>query len=194
MAHNRCWACGISFQSKKDLHDHLHEIVSFDETRLPWDDEKYLNPFMQEDPLLYSFTEDDECEDDFNKSADKEELMRVLSTFEMINVDYENDLEMFPSDFSSLENGLKEVVASAPDSNLGTEIPLEKVMLGSCNTNNAGLSGTKIKDLQLRVSSLKIVENEIIKVNKSYFGSYGSFGIHREMISDKVCFSIELVS
>ena len=38
-------------------------------------------------------------------------------------------------------------------------------------------------DKQLRAS---FAAREINNVNENYFGAYGSFGIHREMISDKV--------
>ena len=52
MAENRCWNCGFFCQSNKDLQTHLHETVNFEEIKLLLDDDKYLNPFMQEDPLL----------------------------------------------------------------------------------------------------------------------------------------------
>lgn len=42
------------------------------------------------------------------------------------------------------------------------------------------------KDKQLRVSVANVAAREIMKVNENYFGAYGSFGIHREMLSDKV--------
>lgn len=43
-----------------------------------------------------------------------------------------------------------------------------------------------LKDEELEVSFAKVEASEIKIVNKNYFGLYSSFGIHREMISDKV--------
>ena len=42
-----------------------------------WDDDKYLKPFMQDDPLVYSFIEDEDG-DDFTTQVDKEELVNDL--------------------------------------------------------------------------------------------------------------------
>ncbi|KAL8235178.1 hypothetical protein R6Q59_021278 [Mikania micrantha] len=50
----------------------------------------------------------------------------------------------------------------------------------------SSINGESSDDKQLSNSSLSAVNHEIMTVNKDYFGSYSSFGIHREMISDKV--------
>lgn len=43
----------------------------------------------------------------------------------------------------------------------------------------------KTNEKQLRTYKLKFASNNVKIVNEDYFGSYSSFGIHREMISDK---------
>ncbi|XWS57037.1 hypothetical protein CRYUN_Cryun09bG0137100 [Craigia yunnanensis] len=47
-------------------------------------------------------------------------------------------------------------------------------------------SDSNTKDKQSRVYIADVVEKDIKKVNEIYFGSYSSFGIHRDMISDKI--------
>lgn len=186
VAKNSCWACGCSFGSKEDLHGHLHEIVSFEKSTRPWDDDKYLKSFLQDDPLLHNFAEDDEFEEDYNVLADDEELVRIWSSTEKIKIDDESDFETMASACnSSLEDGSKQIIyASATSSN--SKVPVDKVLVSSCNLSNGGLSFSNPNKQHLRNFSTKISENEIMNVNRSYFGSYSSFGIHREMISDKV--------
>ncbi|KAL8154873.1 hypothetical protein AgCh_000282 [Apium graveolens] len=185
VAKNCCWACGCSFESKEDLHGHSHDIVNFEERILPWDDDKYLNSFLPEDPLLHNFFEDDECEEDYNVIADDDELVRIWNT-EKLKIDDESDLKtVAPACNTSLKDGSKQsVCASATHSTL--EVPSEKVPVSSCNSSNGRLSFGNPNNKPLRISPAKISENEIFNVNRSYFGSYSSFGIHREMISDKV--------
>ncbi|KDP40554.1 hypothetical protein JCGZ_24553 [Jatropha curcas] len=146
VAENRCWSCGLSCKSNHDLQCHLHETGSLENVKLLWDDDKYLKPFLHDDSLLYSFAEDEEGEDDYNASVDKEELMRDLGNMEEICLADDNSAAC--SD-NFKENGIKEVASVSK-----------------------GL--------------LNLVSKDIKKVNESYFGSYSSFGIHREMISDKV--------
>ncbi|KAK3009509.1 hypothetical protein RJ639_014094 [Escallonia herrerae] len=191
VAQNICWGCDLHCQSNQDLHNHLHEGmhdlhgVTLKDGTLPWNDEKFLNPFMIEDPLLYGFDEDDECEDELTTSSDKEELLRNLSSFEQISmsVENENDTETCTSSLStSFENGLKKV-ASTPDEYLDRENPEKAVVDGFAS--NMGSSNGKPEGTQSRISSAKVAENRVINANKNYFSSYSSFGIHREMISDK---------
>lgn len=146
---------------------------------------------MEDDSLLYSFSEDDECQDEFTRSTDEEELMRNLGSFEKIHIDYENNIDPHASDFvNPLENGVKVVDDDENNNNLGTEIPLEKVIVNGGDRKHVVTSERKTNDTHLIVSPAKAVENKIINSNKNYFGSYSSFGIHREMISDKVPISV----
>ncbi|VFQ61383.1 unnamed protein product [Cuscuta campestris] len=181
VAESRCWNCRITCNSKQDMQDHLHKMVEYRSDFLPWDDNKYLKPFLQDDALLYSFVEDDDVEEDTMSVDNNDNLCsKDLSGFEGIRI---ND-----NDFSSkecqaryevcCENGEKKV-ASPTD--------------GSCNNGNP-LDSSEIKSVsphrksedERHASSISDVEiNQIKAINKSYFGSYSFFGIHREMISDK---------
>ncbi|CAI9765041.1 unnamed protein product [Fraxinus pennsylvanica] len=144
VAENRCWSCGMTCQSKRDLQNHLHELVNFESSMLQSDDDKYLKPILQDDALLYSFAEDVEDADGDDISTDPKELVN-LNQFEQISTDDESCSDRYPCRLTNpCENGGKEV-ASASDR-----------------------------------------ANQIRDINKNYFGSYSSFGIHKEMISDKV--------
>ncbi|XP_023732762.1 probable protein arginine N-methyltransferase 3 [Lactuca sativa] len=127
---NRCWSCGTTCQSRSELQDHLHE-PSLGSSNLPWDNDMYLKPYMEEDHLLYDFDKDEEVDDDSMISS-KEDMLENLK-------------------ISIEENGASSSEVKSNDK----------------KSNNA-------------------IDHEIVIVNKNYFGSYGSFGIHREMISDKV--------
>lgn len=185
VAQNTCWSCGVNCQFKQELQNHLHETSSFKESPLPWENDMYLKPFMQEDTLLYSFGEDDLGGDESVRSVDEKEIVRNLSSFEKIYIDYENDMEPLASELStSLENGM-DGDASVSVINLNVSL-LGDGAANGCGAK-AGLSyDPKSKDGPSQISSPEVVENQKLIVNKSYFGSYGSFGIHREMISDKV--------
>lgn len=117
--------------------------------------------------------------------------MRNLGSFEKIHIDYENNIEPRTSDFvKPLENGIKEVEDDGNNNNLGTEIPLEKVIVNGGERKYVVSSERKTNDTHMIISPAKAVENKIMNTNKNYFGSYSSFGIHREMISDKVPISV----
>ena len=61
--------------------------------------------------------------------------------------------------------------------------------VGSCDSNP--------KNKQSRVYTADDVEKDIKKVNESYFGSYSSFGIHKDMIMTRYkirsCISIKVL-
>lgn len=186
MAENRCWSCGLVCQSNQDLQTHLHETANFEEIKLHLDDDKYLNPFMQEDPLLYSFSQDEEGEDDDATALEKEEIMRDLREFGEICIDDGDIIDALASDFDTLNEDRREG-ASASNGYYGMENISEKE-IGSCigAKEHVGSFKRKPKDKHLRVSFANVVSKEIKNVNENYFGAYSSFGIHREMISDKV--------
>ncbi|XP_058226018.1 probable protein arginine N-methyltransferase 3 [Rhododendron vialii] len=184
VAENRCWSCGFTCQLKQDLQNHAHEAFSFKDTVLRWGDDRYLKPFMQEDPLLYSFGEDWEVEDEDTTSDNK---ITELIDFERICIDDDNTVEGPMFDFKTAsENGRAES-ASASNSCLNGMNPYQEVKVSSVDVNKSGLpSDMNSTDKDLEVSFAKVEANEIKNVNKNYFGLYSSFGIHREMISDKV--------
>ncbi|XP_031110661.1 probable protein arginine N-methyltransferase 3 [Ipomoea triloba] len=187
VAENRCWSCRITCKSKQDLQNHLHEMIQYENNALPWEEDKYLKPFLQEDALLYSFVEDDEGEDD-TMSVDNNELARELSSFERIKIDdYEPALEEDESGLRACcENGGKKVVASTAGGSCsnGNSLGNSKVKAVDANDCNLALH-RKAEDEEQTNYFSDIAKQKIKNVNKNYFGSYSSFGIHREMISDK---------
>ncbi|KAE8038434.1 hypothetical protein FH972_010945 [Carpinus fangiana] len=186
VANNRCWSCGVTCQSNQDLQNHLHETVNLQDIKSLWEDDRYLKPFMKDDSLLYSFGEDEEGEDNCTASVDKEELMRDLENFEEISIDDENagDTTVFSSDTCDKNGG---IIVSASNDYSHTASSLEKVVVNGVDSReHADSSVGKLKDKPLRASFPTLIAKDIKNVNKNYFGAYSSFGIHREMISDKV--------
>ncbi|CAH8361950.1 unnamed protein product [Eruca vesicaria subsp. sativa] len=139
VAENKCW----SWCQVKD--------VNFP----PWDDEKYLKPFWQEDSLLYSFSDAD-VEEDEEEGLDREGLIEDLQKLGDLSIDVEA------------------IGESSVDVTL---IP---------NCSDLKQSCVDGKDEETRVCEGRLVGRNVRKVNENYFGSYSSFGIHKEMISDKV--------
>ncbi|KAL2478152.1 putative protein arginine N-methyltransferase 3 [Forsythia ovata] len=173
VAENRCWSCGMTCQSLRDLQNHLHGVVNFEGSMLQWDNDRYLSPILQDDALLYSFAEDEEDEDGDNTSFDPKELVN-WNQFEQISIEDENCSDRYVSQLMTPCENVGNEVASASDRGI------------KAGVEDAVSSFRNEKDEQFNVSSAKIVANQIRDINKSYFGSYSSFGIHREMISDKV--------
>lgn len=139
---------------------------------------------MQEDPLLYSFGEEWEVEEDDTTSDNK---IRELIDFERISIDDDDAVEGHMHDFNTTsENGRTESSFTS-NSCLSRKNPSQEVKVNGVDVNEAGSSSyMNLKDEELEVSFAKVEANEIKIVNKNYFGLYSSFGIHREMISDKV--------
>ncbi|XWS08261.1 hypothetical protein CRYUN_Cryun41cG0064800 [Craigia yunnanensis] len=175
----------VRSQSKQDLQSHLHQSVNTKDVKLLLDDDKYLNPFMQEDSLLYSFGGDEEDEDDYSTTFDKEEIVRDFGNVcidddddtaeeielnaETCNKDRNKAVMTVFNDCLSLASSSKSITDNGMD--YGESV-------GSCDNNP--------KNKQSRVYIADVVEKDIKKVNESYFGSYCSFGIHKDTISDKV--------
>lgn len=155
VAENRCWSCGITCQSRPELQSHLHE-PSLESSNLPWDNDMYLKPYMEEDNLLHSFDEDEELEDDDPMRSTDEDMLKNLNNLEKITIE---------------ENG-------ASSSN-GAQVKSDV-------TEKDGAHEGVFNDKKSNNFPVKTVDREIVIVNKNYFGSYSSFGIHKEMISDKV--------
>uniref|UniRef100_A0A1J3CXD8 type I protein arginine methyltransferase n=1 Tax=Noccaea caerulescens TaxID=107243 RepID=A0A1J3CXD8_NOCCA len=155
VAENKCWSWRIVAESK--------------DVKFPWDEDKYLKPFWQEDSLLYSFADDEEDEDE---PVDREEVMEELKKLGDLSIDEEVLGE------SSLSNNEKCNLNGSKD-----------VTLLSNGNGLKQSSGDDYKETDVgvaRVCDGKLVGRNIRKVNENYFGSYSSFGIHKEMISDKV--------
>ena len=174
VAESRCWSCGLACQSKHDLQNHLHDVTDFNVIKPLWDDDKYLKPFMQDDSLLYNFGEFEEGEDEETSTMD-EDLVRDLK--DAIYGDNQdavkklavNDDAYVSDNHSSLASSSDKELVNGKDSR-GCVSSIDK------NPEEGSLIGNPPNH----------IATHIRKVNESYFGSYSSFGIHREMLSDKV--------
>lgn len=139
---------------------------------------------MEDDPLLHSFAADEDDED-YNVLMDKEELMRALLSNE---------------DFIKLCNDSQDILKDSSSEldivqNIGNKQDQAEIM--ACHFDKMKADGIlteqnlgpfhRRKEKQLRFSIANVTSREIKHVNENYFGAYGSFGIHREMLSDKVC-------
>lgn len=132
-----------------------------------WEDDVYLKPFLVDDALLHGFVgdddDDDNEDDECNELISREEVMREFMNNGGLG-------ETFDAAFDNKEVVVKNVTKD-----------FEQMMMNSTVVKgNLGGLHQNWSNKQLRAA------REIKNVNESYFGGYGSFGIHREMISDKV--------
>uniref|UniRef100_A0A7N0UBP2 C2H2-type domain-containing protein n=1 Tax=Kalanchoe fedtschenkoi TaxID=63787 RepID=A0A7N0UBP2_KALFE len=164
VAERKCWICNLSFPSSQELQAHLHPTVDFNRSNLPWEDDKYLSPFIQDDPLLYIFGEDED-DVDYPNEEDREELIKDI---ELLKVDdIINELSIRNDNLKTCTvNGLTD----RPSTSDGSFKPYNETA----------------EDRDSKIPLSNAVTVQIKNANKSYFGGYSSFVIHREMISDKV--------
>ncbi|GLJ50966.1 hypothetical protein SUGI_1085400 [Cryptomeria japonica] len=213
VAENRCWSCGLVLESNKALLEHLHasnhssnlmDSNGSKDGQVTWQDDKYLSPFLKDDPLLYSFEEEEEEEDIMEginsiDVAEKEELIRELGGDDLINVKHlveslsDDDLsDSAPNNFCTSES-----TSGAKDAQ-GNDRPNDRKVYGlntdtnHCNgkatleQNSKPFSVRKTKENKSRVTFANVAKKEIMNIDESYFGAYSRFGIHREMLSDQV--------
>ncbi|XP_013610855.1 PREDICTED: probable protein arginine N-methyltransferase 3 isoform X1 [Brassica oleracea var. oleracea] len=158
VAENKCW----SWEALRKCHPEAKDV------NFPWDEEKYLKPFLQEDSLLYSFADDEEEEDE-EEALDREDLIEDLRKL---------------GDLSIVDD---EAIGESSVSN--NDKCKDVSLISNCDdlkqSSAYGLVVNR-KGKEPRVCDARLVGRSIRKVNENYFGSYNSFGIHREMISDKV--------
>lgn len=186
MAVNKCWSCKLICQSKEELQNHLHETVNFEDIKLLLDDDRYLKPFMQEDSLLYSFSGDEDGED-VSTSFEKEELLKYLGNIEEICINDEDSEENLDIHNDISDRKVSKDVSLTSNGDLTKETSVEKgTANGIVSGRMVGSYDKNMKDKHSRVSIMNLVARDARKVNESYFGSYSSFGIHREMLGDKV--------
>lgn len=181
---NKCWSCGLACECNRKLQDHLHKYtICKKDGKFLWEDDMYLKPSLVDDALLHSFA-CDEDDEDFTASINKEELMRELmnngSVDELSNGIHGIDLDNLELDIPhKIEK--KETYGENITDHFG-----KTTSNGIIGESTLGELHQKQKDKSLKVSFANVAAKEIKKVNDNYFGAYGSFGIHREMISDKV--------
>lgn len=135
-------------------HLHVNSTCLKEDAKFPWDDDVYLKPYLEDDPLLHSLSMDDDGDDDVYgdvtdvKSRNSEESIKQFNR---------PNMEKLENQFQKLmENGIGE---------------------------------EESKERNLKVVIKGAAARERKDVDEDYFGSYSSFGIHREMLSDKVCYS-----
>lgn len=136
--------------------NHLHANTTClkKDAKLPWDDDMYLKPYLEDDPLLHSLSMDDDDYDDVNGDVSDVKLMDREEIVKQIN---RPNLERLEDQLGKLmENGVGE---------------------------------EESKERNLKVVRKGAAARERKDVDEDYFGAYSSFGIHREMLSDKVCYS-----
>ncbi|XVF82447.1 hypothetical protein PTKIN_Ptkin16aG0048800 [Pterospermum kingtungense] len=184
VADNTCWSCRVCCQSKQDLLNHLHQSVNAKDVKLLLDDDKYLNPFVQEDSLLYSFGGDEEDEDDNSTSFNREEILR---DFGNVCIDDDDTAEEIELNAETCNKDRNKAVMTVSNGHLSLASSSKRIIdNGVDNGENLRSCNSNPKDKQSRVYIADVVDKDIKKVNESYFGSYSSFGIHKDMISDKV--------
>lgn len=176
VAESRCWSCGLTCQSNRDLQNHLHDVIDFNDIKPLWDDDRYLKPFMQDDSLLYSFAEDEEGEDEQISLID-EDLMRDLKNTEEIYGDGQNSVENAVVNDDACDVSSRKETASVSD---------KELINGKGSRGCVSSIDKDPEEGYLMANSRNHIAKHIKKANESYFGSYSSFGIHREMLSDKV--------
>ncbi|KAI4382947.1 hypothetical protein MLD38_008838 [Melastoma candidum] len=194
VAENRCWSCGEKCDSNDDLLNHLHEATISEDVRQCLEGDSFLKPFLQKDPLLYSFNQDEEDDeedgDDYSKFVIKEEISQdCLNQIEGISFGDGNSGEEPPSECivsagRSQVNPTSHVGGttcsrtngcSAVGKSIANNLPAD-VILTSRKEDKQGKNGVK----------KLVAANSVRSVNENYFGAYSSFGIHREMLSDKI--------
>uniref|UniRef100_A0A0A8Y1H4 Probable protein arginine N-methyltransferase 3 n=1 Tax=Arundo donax TaxID=35708 RepID=A0A0A8Y1H4_ARUDO len=171
VAENKCWSCGQAFSCNSELCSHLqaqetHQI----EGHVPWEDDAYLKPFMEDDSLLHSLSidDDDEDEDGCGVSMDRGQCSTLNG--------------------GSAEPPLENKLSTATEGN-GSDISArfeQKCTIESTEGEGRESLAQEQNDTQLKVARASVNTKAIKTVDDNYFGSYSSFGIHREMLGDKV--------
>ncbi|KAL2337217.1 hypothetical protein Fmac_011663 [Flemingia macrophylla] len=185
VAEIRCWNCGLAFQCNRDLQNHLHDVVDFSEIKTLWNDDKYLIPFMQDDSLLYSFGECDEEGEDEQITPIDEDLIKDLMNIEESNLGNQDAVKTMIVDDDKHDACRRNEIASISNDQLNMASSSNKEFTNGKDLRHVLCSDKDPKGGHLLGDSQNQIVKHIRKVNENYFGSYSSFGIHREMLSDK---------
>ncbi|XP_027342368.1 probable protein arginine N-methyltransferase 3 [Abrus precatorius] len=187
VAERRCWSCGLTCQSNNDLQNHLHDVTNFNDIKKAlWDDDRYLKPFMQDDSLLYSFGECGEEGEDEQITPMDEDLLRDLMITEETFRDDQSVAIKVGVNGGEYDACRRMETASASNDCLNWASPSNKELSnGKDSSGNVSCSDRDPEEGYSMAYSQNHIAKHIMKVNENYFGSYSSFGIHREMLSDK---------
>uniref|UniRef100_A0A0D9X216 Probable protein arginine N-methyltransferase 3 n=1 Tax=Leersia perrieri TaxID=77586 RepID=A0A0D9X216_9ORYZ len=169
VAENKCWSCGQVFSSNSELCGHLHASeIPQPEGKVPWGDDLYLKPFMEDDSLLHSLSifDDDDEEESCGMPVERGECSTGNGTLA-----------------ETCESNLKSII----DDDSDVVGKFEKACtVESKDGECSGSLAQDPSDKQLKIARASAAARGIKSVDDSYFGSYSSFGIHREMLGDKV--------
>ncbi|XP_015947041.1 probable protein arginine N-methyltransferase 3 [Arachis duranensis] len=181
VADNKCWSCGSTCQSNQDLLNHLHDAIDLSDIKIKWDDDRYLKPFMQDDSLLYSFVDYEDGEDEQIPPMDEDLMMDLKNSIDTL------DLKNVVVTDGVHDTSSSQKVASVPNDHLNQASSSDKELVNGKNSRAYVPSIDEAREEGLLLAkSQNHMEKQIKMVNESYFGSYSSYGIHREMLSDKV--------
>ncbi|VAH43317.1 unnamed protein product [Triticum turgidum subsp. durum] len=151
VAENKGWSCA--------------EISQLD-GKVPWAEDSYLKPFMEDDSLLHSLSIfDDEDDEDCEMPVETGECSAGNGRSCELQGNGLNTID----DCSDISARFEKAVTT--ESNGG---------------DNNGTLSEEQTDRQLKITRASVTAKEIKKVDDNYFGSYSSFDIHREMLGDKV--------
>lgn len=175
VAEKKCWSCGQTFSCDDDLRSHLHAVESYlVDGKVPWEGDVYLKPFLEDDSLLHSLSIDDDDEEDedghgvpMGRGQQRSAGNGVLA-------------EPPPrgnSELSTVSEGNGPAVSALFE---------KECAIGSTRGEGTESLAHGTNDSQLKVARASVNAKAIRAVDDSYFGSYSSFGIHREMLGDKV--------
>ncbi|KAF8693948.1 hypothetical protein HU200_038593 [Digitaria exilis] len=169
VAENKCWSCGQSFSSNTELCSHLHAVEShLIEGKVQWEDDVYLKPFMEDDSLLHSLSmDDDEGDEECGTSVERGQCSGG------------NGVLAEP-----LGNKLR-TLTEGTGSDISARFERE-CTIGSAKGEDRESLAQENNDSQLKVARASVNARAVKTVDDNYFGSYSSFGIHREMLGDKV--------
>ena len=189
------WSCAGILEC--DASYYTNEKCSL--VKYPWQDDKYLTPFLENDPLLYGFEIEMEDETEEHLYSNKE-IVAMLDS---------KEVESFMS-MASSENSINDIVGCVKDemkglaidnlcrsdiitetrngssTSLDNHVIFEATQLSSLKVNDVTVT-KKMQKENRKVSFAQVAAKERYSINQTYFGSYSTFGIHREMLSDKVC-------
>lgn len=181
------WSVEAILELQKSLVDTKQKgPVSFE-----WREDKFLTPFLENDPLLYSFDDDEEDDNDVEEfhAADKTMALQELLegtggiSSSPSSSAKSNELADLTKVFQSLGEGIRDELANPVNVAAHSDD-------GGLKFSNGASQPRKRDKKDLKVTFAEVAKRELRNVNKDYFGSYSAFGIHREMLSDKVSTSL----
>ncbi|CAN0863194.1 Probable protein arginine N-methyltransferase 3 [Linum grandiflorum] len=132
---------------------HLHEPVNLKNIKLSLDDDKYLKPFMQDDILLHSF-DDEDSEDDYKASVDKEEIMSILK----LNIDEAGGGSASEQNSENCkQNGTKEHASSSSNVQDSASTSLKSAMVnGSSAREHVASADAEVSNRPLKASIVNL--------------------------------------